>query len=943
MSNRNSAPFTVVLGILVAATAALAAPQASPGTYPLQALNIEFGVKDHEATQWDGSVAISTGEIVKLRGHHFTADASLGPDNSWVASTTEWVGYGGGMHPNELPDSHSTRVMTIGVTVYYRGPKEAELKVTTEQGDFSFVIGDVPASAPLHLLASRVEVFRVPPVEHLTTAEYEDDYPSVTVDSGGVVSVAWIVYRDEADQVFLRQRKGSAWSEPVTVTEKPGDLYGTAVAADGRGRLWVVWSERNGENWHLKARSLRGNSWSSVETLTSGVGNNLFHRLAAGPKGNLHLVWQSARRSRSDIYYMSRTGGAWSKEINLSDPRKEQRANDWNPDVAIDSKGSAWVGWDTYDGRSYNIRMRPVRNGKPGKLLRVTDTPRFHAHPSLAVDDRDRVWVAYDEAEENWAKDTGFLITGGAGIYQSRQIRIAIFDGSKWLEPRDDLNANIRHTVQRYVQTPRLVFDAKGRMWAFFRPRTSSTRPESIWAAGGKWQVFASYFAGDRWASPITLPESVGRNEGPLEAAAAPDGNVYLTWVTDQRLWAGPNFGHPPRDNQVAVANVAAQFGDSPARAFRLGRRRTEAPARLPTEPREKQQVAAVRNYAISAQGKTFRIYRGDFHRHTDISLDGAGDGSLFDSFRYTIDSAAMDMYMVADHNSGDNQEYTWWRIEKSEDMFHVPGVFVPLFGYERSVGYPQGHRNVIFAERGIRTLPQTDDRKKNTGPILYPYLRKNKGIAISHTSATGMGTDWRDNDPELETVVEIFQGARTSAEHEGAPLAPSQKRTDLWAGGYRPLGFVWKAWEKGYKIGVQASSDHVSTHTSYAMVLSEAYTRQGLLDAMRQRHTYGATTNIILDFRLRDGSTEYIHGDAYSSRNIPEISVKVFGTNDIKEVAIIRDNTYIHTRPGTGEAMEFTFKEPTLAPGEHYYYVRVEQKDKNMAWASPVWVNLTR
>ena len=97
---------------------------------------------------------------------------------------------------------------------------------------------------------------------------------------------------------------------------------------------------------------------------------------------------------------MSRTGGSWSEEVNLSDPRKQQRANDWNPDVALDSKGSAWVGWDTYDGGSYNIRMRLVRNGKPGKLLRVTDTPRFHAHPSLAVDDRDRVWVAYDEAED---------------------------------------------------------------------------------------------------------------------------------------------------------------------------------------------------------------------------------------------------------------------------------------------------------------------------------------------------------------------------------------------------------------------------------------------------------------------------------------------------------------------------------------------------------------
>ena len=43
--------------------------------------------------------------------------------------------------------------------------------------------------------------------------------------------------------------------------------------------------------------------------------------------------------------------------------------------------------------------------------------------------------------------------------------------------------------------------------------------------------------------------------------------------------------------------------------------------------------------------------------------------------------------------------------------------------------------------------------------------------IAISHTSGTdSMGTDWRDNDPGIEPVVEIYQGARNSYETLGAP-----------------------------------------------------------------------------------------------------------------------------------------------------------------------------
>ena len=496
--------------------------------------------------------------------------------------------------------------------------------------------------------------------------------------------------------------------------------------------------------------------------------------------------------------------------------------------------------------------------------------------------------------------------------------------------------------MNRYVQSPKLVPDREGRMWLFLRPRTSSAKPESIWAAGGKWEMTATYYSGGKWIEGFGIPESVGRNEGPFDAAAGPQGEMYLSWTTDQKLYGGRNFGHYPRDNQIFFAEVGGQFRGGEIAPALLGPRGTESPANPPSEPREAEQVAAVRNYAINSGGKEYRIYRGDMHRHTDISLDGSGDGSLYDAFRYMMDGAAMDFFLVTDHKGSNDTEYSWWRTEKAEDMFHVPGRFVTLFGYERSLSYPNGHRNIIFAERGNRPIPITqEERESSTGAFLYDALRKQNGIATSHTSHTGMGTDWRDNDPELEPIVEIFQGARTSAEHEGAPLAPSEARTDRWAGGYRPKGFVWLAWEKGYKLGVQASSDHASTHTSYAMVLAEEFTREGLVDAMRKRHTYAATSNIILDFRLRAGDEERIQGDDFSASETPTVKAVIRGTNAIKEAVVVRDNQYVYTQEGGGERMDFEFREQSLASGEHYYYVRVEQEDGNVAWSSPIWVTV--
>src|SRR5207247_10183810 len=62
----------------------------------------------------------------------------------------------------------------------------------------------------------------------------------------------------------------------------------------------------------------------------------------------------------------------------------------------------------------------------------------------------------------------------------------------------------------------------------------------------------------------------------------------------------------------------------------------------------------------------------------------------------------------------------------------------------------------------------------------LYAYLRQSGGLAMSHTSATLMGTDWRDNDAQLEPLVEIYQGDRTSAEYEGAPRRSEEHTSEL-------------------------------------------------------------------------------------------------------------------------------------------------------------------
>jgi hypothetical protein len=319
--------------------------------------------------------------------------------------------------------------------------------------------------------------------------------------------------------------------------------------------------------------------------------------------------------------------------------------------------------------------------------------------------------------------------------------------------------------------------------------------------------------------------------------------------------------------------------------------------------------------------------------------------------FRYAIDSAAMDWIGNGDHDNGAGREYSWWLVQKFTDAYHVKDHFTPMFTYERSVAYPMGHRNCVFAKRGVLTLPRLaePDPQKRVGAVhaddtkmLYRYLKELDGICASHTSATTMGTDWRDNDPAVEPVVEIYQGDRMSYEYQTAPRAgydPQSGKQPANIAGWYPAGFINHAFEKGYKIGFESSSDHWSTHISYCVAVAEKHDRESILAALKKRHVYGATDDIVLDVR----SGEHLMGDAFKTGDVPSLQIQVVGTAPIAEVVILRDSKLVETiKPDSGE-YKGKWTDPKPEAGEHYYYVRVQQKDGQLAWASPLWIEYAK
>ena len=882
---------------------------------------VMFGLTARQPERWDGSLRLSRARLVSIEGRHFSEGDAVRADGSWACTTRrDQIAPYADLHYTEMRPGSVPEVLHQPVGIYIRLETEpgARLGLQTPRGRFEVPVDELRAE-PRTLANGAISVQVVPSPEKLSTPAYEDDEPSLAALPDGSIAVTWVAYRDQMDRVLLRTRRGDAWSAPEEVSVRPGDIFRTSTVATADGSLWVFWSQRDAEQWKIWCRRKKGSTWSAPE-LVSGAGSATFHRAAAA-NNTVHVVWQDFRGGPSDIYLRSNRAGSWEKEIRISD----SPANDWEPAIAAANDGAPHIVWDSYHNGNYDIFYR----GLNGPARQVTSSPRFQAHASVAVDTQGRPWISWDESGVNWGKDQGFLIPTplATPLHQQRWIRVAVLDNGIWKRPAlpsAGMDFNAEH--------PQLAFSGTGALAMLFRHWTR--RQSRSIGSPIVWENYLTTFDGARWTMPQPLPHSGGWIEKHAALTRDPSGALWAAWMTDNR----PFTTMIPQNSDVYVARLTAA---PRAAASDLIVYRDTAEEAVPPHNNESRDVQAIRGYTITSGGAQFRIYRGDMHRHTDFSQDFKYDGSLFEVYRYAFDAAGFDYIAPTDHQTGYDQEFSWWQHEKYVDLFLVPGRFIPLFGYERSLRFPNGHRNIIRARRGVRTFPVPPEEAGGAegAKRLFAHLRETGGISMPHSSATSQGTDWRDNDRQVEPLVEIYQGYRTSYEYEGAPRAATTLNLHAQKSGWQPEGFWWNALERGYRLGVQSSSDHWSTHISYGCLLAESPTREGLLDAIRKRHAYAATDNIVLDFRARAGGKEYIQGDEFKAAGAPQLSVTVHGTGAIKQIDMIGNKRFLYTtRPGTKDA-RFEFTDQNPPPGEAWYYVRVLQEDGQIAWSSPVWV----
>ncbi len=935
---------------------------------------------DRRQASWDGSIKVSSGQIARIEGLEFGPSDSTNGKTSWKLRTRPAPAAG---PKKAAKGKKADRAPENGILVSLTGAvPDTRIDVSTVNGNFTFTPAQAPLGVPLAQLEGRVRVERVPDTLAITSSDEDQDYPAAAQTDGELL-VAFIEFShsdrslegrqqlEEApksfdylarpvggDRVKLMRfsKKDRTWSQPEDISPAHEDCMRAAVAVDGQRRPWVVWSANRNNNFDLYARYQENGRWSPEIRLTSDAGTDVDPVAATDSNGRVWLAWQAFRGGNLEVMTAVEEGNRFSTERKVS----FSPASDWDPAIAAGPGGEIAITWDTYDKGDYDVYLRRMHYEggiRMNAAVPVAASQNFEARSSDAYDNQGRLWVAYEAAAAKWGKDFGQYEQSGVSLYQGHELHVKCFQGAQACEPAGSLadalrgvggnsgrNLNPRNPNQAAFARvtarnsfPRISADAQGHIYLTYRASLGQHTPP-----GTAWVQLITYYDGANWSRPAAIPHSDGLLDlRPAMVAIGPS-ELMLVGVTDHRIGSvGMNRRNAGPEAVNCDLYAASLAMDAPVPAIKVNPIAAEAPA--PPDAgvaAERASIETMRNYRVKLEGASLQLMRGEFHRHTELSGDGGNDGPIIDAYRYLIDAADMDWAGCCDHDNGGGREYSWWRAQKLTDAYHLGGRYVPMFSYERSVRYPEGHRNVVFPRRGIRPLPRLpkmdDDSAPSPAPdtqMLYRYLRTFGGVVASHTSGTNMGTDWRDNDPQLEPAVEIYQGDRQSYEMPGAPRAPT---ADNATGGFRPLGFVSLALKKGYRLGFQASSDHISTHMSYCNLWVTSRTREGIMEALRKRRVYGATDDILADVRCG----AHFMGEEFTTNAPPVLRVKLDGTDRFSKVVIVRDGEIVYSTEPKQRQVSFEWRDATPQRGKTtYYYVRGEQSNGELVWVSPMWI----
>jgi len=460
-----------------------------------------------------------------------------------------------------------------------------------------------------------------------------------------------------------------------------------------------------------------------------------------------------------------------------------------------------------------------------------------------------------------------------------------------------------RDELGLYYERGCFGLDGAGRLWVFYRhyyyPELALTKRPTHHVEEG-WRLYARCLQDGKWSGLFGFEPNQRDGMQHLSLAPTKKGLVVM-WTTGRS-----HRGKASAQRGVASALLEVEAGDPLASVAMVKEAAAKKQSRSVGGGKKDERFKPE-----TIGGKTYEVYMGDLHRHTDFSLCRVYfDGTLDDVYRYAIEAGELDFLGVTDHcrdiSNGDVQSQLWWRSLKEVTRHKLKDVFFPMFAFERSHG--ETDHNVISLR---------DDMLRPYQPPLKKFWDEidSDTFTIPHNPINAKRA-FAFHDDVKRPLLEIYQGCRDGAMHKQAHVGL----------------------DKGYHMGFIASSDHMATRTSFACVWSPKREHEAIFRSMQARRTYGATAKIRLVFRTGD----HWMGERVKATQMPEFSFDIKAAAPIERLDVVQDGKVVLTlKPEKEDAIEFSgnFRGQGELKGSRYVYIHLVQKNGDQAWSSPIWV----
>ena len=357
-----------------------------------------------------------------------------------------------------------------------------------------------------------------------------------------------------------------------------------------------------------------------------------------------------------------------------------------------------------------------------------------------------------------------------------------------------------------------------------------------------------------------------------------------------------------------------------------------------------------------------YQHYFGQLHSHTQYS-DGAG--TLTDALRYVENlpaSANVQFVAFTDHSnyfdssSSPNEEAALYNasLVKDSDANHSwktykdtiakfnednAGSMVAIGGFEMTWSGGPGHINTFntpgIVSRNNKTLNnKTDDAGMKAYYALLSQAEGANSISQFNHPGTTFGNfkDFNYWDPVIDSrmyMVEVGNG-------EGA----------IGAGGYYPSYEQYiMALDKGWHLAPTNNQDNHkgkwgNANDARDVILTDDFSEQGIYEAIRALRMYATEDkNLELTYTVNGLMMGSSITEIPDKLNV-EVTVNDPDASDsIAKVEVVANSGKVAYTWDNAAQLRSGKLSATLDPSYSYYFIRVTQKDGDLAVTSPVWV----